>query len=238
MPNLVNPYMYPTVIPPSGDFEIVVFDSLAMTAVNTPAVTIDGYDPLEGDVVVAWAASTSSATVNAIASGWVNVLGGTTSAGPGDGTVQVACVYHVVTAGEETANTNSWSLTNLWNTPETGEVIAMVVRGADTTTVLDSANSAVDATVAPTHVLAGLTGTNLSTGSLVLSAVFPDQFDTYAAAPTGWTSITASSATNQGGHVYRRDTLTLAGADVLPTNITPSAANEYASITIAILVAP
>lgn len=236
MPNLVNPYRF-AVPPPPSDIEVVAFDSLAMTTTASPAVTIDGYDPAANDIVVAWVASTSGATVSAVASGWVNVLGGTTSAGPGDGTVQVACLYHVVTAGEETANTNSWTLTNLWNVTETGEVIAVVVRGADSTTVLDSAASAVDATIAATHILAGLTGANLSTGSLVLSAVFPDALETYTA-PSGWTSITATSGTNQGGHAFRRTAVTSAGVDVSPTNITPSSSDEYASITVALLEAP
>lgn len=236
MSNLVNPYFFTSSPPPSGNLEVVTFDTLPMTATNSPTVTIDGYDPVEGDVVITWVASSSGATVSSIATGWVNVLGSTVSAGPGDGTVQVACAYHVIDAAEDIANTNSWTLTDLWNTPETGETIAVVVRGADTLTVIDAANSAVDATLPSTHVLAGLTGADLSTGSLVLSAVFPDQMETYTT-PSGWTSITATSATNQGGNAYYRDALTQSGVDVLATNIAASAADEYTSITIAILEA-
>lgn len=234
MSNLVNPYFFTTVPPPSGNLAVVTFDTLPMTATNSPTVTIDEYDPVEGDVVIAYIASSTGATVSSVAAGWVNVLGGTVSAGPGDGTVQVACVYHVINSTEASANTNSWALTGLWNTPETGETIAVVVRGADTSIVIDAANFAVDATLPTTHVLAGLTGAELSTGSLVLSAVFPDQMETYTT-PSGWTSITATSATNQGGHLYSRDMLTLSGSDITATNVVASGADEYASITVAIL---
>ena len=235
----VNPYMFvsgaPT--PPSSSLSVVASRAEAMTATASPSFTVVGYTPVENDLVVLWNASTTSATLATVGSGWVNVLGGTNISTPADGTVAVACLAHVVTASEQSANTNSWTLTNLWNVTETGETIVVVVRGADPLNPIDSAAAAFNASPVTPHVLAGLTGTDLETGSLVMSGVFPDAMGTYSA-PVGWASVSATTAVNQGGEVFSRTDATLAGVDVTATNVVPSASDEYASITVAVKVAP
>lgn len=234
----VNPYMFATApLPPSGNLSVVAYRAEAMTATASPSFTVVGYTPVADDLVVFWNASTSGATLAVVASGWTNPLGGTSISTPADGTVAVACLVHVVTPAEVSANTNSWTFTSMWNTAETGETIVAVVRGADSANPIDASAVAFDPGVVTPHVLAGLAGAGLETGSLVLSGVFPDAFETYST-PAGWSLVTASTAVNQGGAVFSRDSATSAGVDVLATNVVPSSADEYASITLAVKASP
>jgi hypothetical protein len=228
---LVNPF----VMAGAAVFDIVAIGTAALTASNTPSVTFGGYTPALDDAVALFCASTSGAAIGAEGSGWANMFTAGTIVTPADGTVAIAGVTHRVTSGEVSAVTTTYSVPGLFNVTETGEVIGLVVRGAHAT-LLDSANSAFNASPVTPHVLPGLTGADLSNGSLVVSAVFPDAMETYST-PSGWTLVSATTGTNQGGAVFRRDTLTAAGVDITATNITPSASDEYASITIAIAAA-
>jgi hypothetical protein len=233
-----NPYLFASEPPPPGDWEVVMWDTDAINATASPVVTLTGYDPVEGDIVVAWFASSSSATLNTVLSGWANVLGGTTIADPGDGTCICACLLHPVTSGEEGADTNAWTFTGMWNVPETGTWIAGVFRNGDPTTPLMAAAAAVDSLPVATHTLAGVgSGSITASNGLVVSAVFPDTTETYTT-PAGWTNGIAAGGGLQGGNSYVRDTLTTSGVAVAATNITPSGANEYAGITVVLNKAP
>lgn len=225
----------PTAPPPSAGPTIVTQDAVSYNATPSPVVTIDGYDPVENDIVFAFVGSTTIVTA-AIPTGWVSVVADPFIVVPGDTTVVGMCLYHVVTAGEESAETNSWTLTDLFNTTEIGEIIAVVVRSADTTTVVDDFGTYFNESTSVTHVLPGLEGDNLSDNSLVLAVTFPDGLQTYAT-PAGWSPVETTTGTNMGGAVFQLDTLTEVGVDIPPTDVTASGLDEAVGITVAILVA-
>lgn len=206
----------------------------ALSASRSPSVTFSGTGPIENDIVVLFCSSTTTATIT-IPSGWDNALGGTTDVE--SDSHQMCCVYHVVTAGEDSANTVTFTATNLYDASETGEVVGVIVRLVNPSAPIDSANSTFDsANGATPHILASLVGTNLSDGSRVISAVAKDSTGTYTT-PAGWTALASRNA-NQGLAAFTRNTLTTASTNVTATNVTPSAGDEYASITIALAKVP
>lgn len=182
------------------------------------------------DVIVAWATSGAASSAITVPTGWVNVLGGNTIVTSDSHTL--CCVYHIVTSGE--SGTQNFQITNLWNATQTGIITpgAFLLRGVDTTTPLDSAGSTFSSANATPHVLAALTGANLSTGSLVVSLIAADATKTWTT-PSGWTVNPVATAAANIGRSWSRDALTTAGNNVAATNVTPSAGDEYASITVA-----
>jgi len=209
---------------------VCVAATAAITASRSPSVTFANYVPLQNDLIVFWASSTGTALTMTEPSGWVNPLGAGVDVE--SDSHQLVCAYHFVTSGEASAVTLTYTATNWYGATTTGNVIAVVLRGVDTTTPIDSANSTFSSTNTVTpSVLASLTGANLSTGSLVLSGVCLDGTGTFTT-PAGWNQI-ATSNTNQGKWVGYNTTLTTAGSNVSATNITPSVGDEYASITMA-----
>jgi hypothetical protein len=222
--------------PPTGP--TVVATDVTIGTASSPAATFDGYTPQQDDVVVLCAGTTLLTSPGiTVGSGWINPLGGNTIAAS-DAHSQ-CCVYHVVTAAEQSAVTTAYTATNLWNSnPGGSETHGLVLRGVDPANIVDAAASAFsNVNTATPHMLAGLTGASLSTGSLVVSFVIKDQTGAYSAAPTGWTLQTTSNTT-QGMAGLTRDALTTAGTDVTATAITPSAGDEYTSITVAFTAAP
>lgn len=217
----------------------VVSAVAAAVSTDTPAVTFPAtYIPTTNDLVVLWPSSTTTATVNTV-SGYTNPLGAGIDVE--SDAHEISIVYHLVTATEQTNTTRTYTITsagptNWYGNSETGDVSACIIRGNNTTTVVDDINSWNDTGNSTTpHVLAGLTGANLGTGSLVLSAVAKDGAGSYTT-PSGWTQL-VSDNNNQGKWLGMRNTLTTATTDVTATNITPNAGDEGASITIAILPA-
>jgi hypothetical protein len=201
-----------------------------LTASRSPSVTFSAA-PAAGDVIVLWSVSAAVAAVGTV-TGWDNVLGGTTVVAS-DAHTEV-CVLHVVTTAEANANTVTFTVTNLWSTAQTGSTVAGVWTAVDGTTPIDSAASTFSSTNGATpHVLAGLTGSNLSNNSQVVSAVAKDSLGTWTT-PAGWTARQAQNAANNGIAIFTRDTLTTAGTNVTATNITPNTGDEYASITVAL----
>jgi hypothetical protein len=165
-------------------------------------------------------------------SGWTNPLGAGVDVE--SDAHQLACAYHQVTAAEEAAVTTAYTATNWYGANVTGYVQGAVVRDVDRRTPIDSANSTFNSgnTTTP-HVLASLTGTNLTDGSRVLSSVAKDSTGAYSSVPAGWSQIRADN-TNQGRWLGYRAAVTATNVDVTATNITPSAGDEYASITLAL----
>ena len=216
----------------TGSF--VVASAAAALSTNDPAVTFTGYTPLENDIVVLFPSSTTVLGVVADASlpsGWSNPLGdGVEVNSDAHG---IACLIHTVTAAEESGGTTTYTATNALDAAETGNVTGCVIRGSSG---VDAANSTFNSgnTVTP-HVLASLPGGSLSDGSQVISCVAKDGTGAYSTDPTGWTGLVTSN-TNQGKWLGRRDALTTAGVDVSATNITPSAGDEYASVTLAFVI--
>jgi hypothetical protein len=207
---------------------VAISTTSTLTASRSPAITF-AESPVENDIIVIWVASTTTSTITD-PSGWTNLLGGTTDVE--SDSHQMCALYHVVTAAEDAANTVTWTLTNLYDAAETGAVAAVVVRngnpadplGGTPTSTFDSAN-----TVTPA-VLAQVTPD--VTGGLALSAVVQDSTASYTV-PTGW-SLKAYHNVNVGIAVFAYGTLTTAASAVGPTNVTPDAGDEYASISVVI----
>ena len=195
------------------------------TATRSPSFTFGSSDIQEGDLILAFPSSTNTATV-AMPSGWSNLLGGTTDVE--SDAHELSGGYHFVTSGE--VGQTSWTLTNWYDTTEVGNVVAILIRGAggidDVQSAFNSGN-----TVTP-HVLAGVTPT--ISGGMVISCVAKDGTGNYTSDPSGWT-IRQTSNTNNGKALLEYNTLTTAGVAVGPTNITPSAGDEYASITVVVV---
>jgi hypothetical protein len=206
------------------------------SAVRTVSTgTIASYTPAAGDIVVLWARAATGSGTATVPSGWVNPLGGNALAAAS--TVSVIAVYHVVTSAEATAVTTAWTLTNLWDANQTGAAYTAVLRGVDQVTVIDDFNSAINSTASTTHVLAGLTGTDLSNNSLVLSGVVGDGSSVYASAPSGWSFQVKSASAQNSGALLSLNAVTVAGTNVSATNITAGASQEYADITLAFSLA-
>jgi hypothetical protein len=112
--------------------------------------------------------------------------------------------------------------------------------GVDSSTPVDAVGSASDVNTVTPHVIAGLTGANLLDNSLVVTGAFSEG-DPHLHR-TFWVDF-AGSVVQQlraGGvattAVLTRDTLTSAGVNVAATNITPSAGDQYISITVAFAI--
>jgi hypothetical protein len=202
---------------------------------RSPTVTFTSWTPAENDVVVLFPSSTVTGHTITEPSGYVNPLGAGVDVETD--THQECCVYHLVTSGEASAVTMTYTATNLYGATVTGgNTFGIVLRGVDTTTPIDSANSKFSsANTATPHVLASLTGANLSTNSMVVSCVVKDLGGDYTTAPSGWTfQVQNAGGSAQAKALLTRDTLTTASSDVTATNITPNAGDEYASITLAL----
>jgi hypothetical protein len=198
------------------------------------SITFTSYTPVVDDIVVILAANGSTGSNLPLKSGWVNCHpSGASNVVASDSHV-AACHYHKVTSTEATNGTQTYSL-NAWPAGY-GDYAGIVLRGVDPTTPLDSSavgfNSANSATP---HVLPALTGANLSSNSLVLGFLNQDnQGSASWTTPSGWTQrIVAPTTVGTGGVIYARNTLTTAGTDVLATNVTPAAGQEYAAFTVA-----
>lgn len=202
------------------------------TASRSPAITFSNYTPIADDIVAFWAASGAAAAAATAPTNWVLPTPAAGANPVASDSHTQAFTYHVVTSGEASGGTVTYTATNLWNVAQTGNVVGAVLRGIDTTTPIDSIVSTFSSANAATpHVLAALTGTDLSTDSIVLSAVAKDGTGTYTT-PAGWAAVTSSN-TNQGHWLGYREGLTTSGTNVAATNITPSAGDEYCSITVA-----
>jgi hypothetical protein len=207
---------------------VAISTTATLTASRSPAITF-AESPVEDDIIVIWVASTTASAITD-PSGWTNLLGANTDVE--SDSHQLCAYYHVVTAAEDSANTVTWTLTNMYDATETGAVVAVVVRNGDPadplggtpTSTFDSAN-----TVTPA-VLAQVTPD--VTGGLVLSAVVQDSTASYTV-PTGW-SLKAYHNVNVGIAAFGYGTLTTASSAVGPTNVTPDAGDEYASISLVI----
>lgn len=202
----------------------VVSAASAAIATRSPSVTFDTAAQT-GDVVVLFPASTATGLAVTVPAGWVNVLGGTTDVE--SDSHQGGGAYHVVTSGE--AGTTTWTLTNWFAANQTGAVCGALIRSVDGTTPLNIAASTFNSTNTVTpHVLAGLTPT--TTDGLILSFVAKDATGAYSTTPAGY-SIVTSLNTNQGVALLRRVARSTSGVAVPAANITPSAGDEYLSIT-------
>lgn len=207
---------------PSTDPYVVDTAAAAISASRSPSLTF-AVAPLAGDVIVIWPSSTTTAAITD-PSGWVNVLGANTDIET-DAHEQ-CCLYHVVTAAEAAASTVTFTATNLYDVAETGAVVGAVVRNVNIADVLAGFQTADNSGAVTPHLLSAVTPD--VSGGLILSAVAKDTSGTYTTQPTDWTFI-ATSTTQK---LLRYNILSTSGVAVGPTNITPSASDEYISITV------
>lgn len=214
----------------------VVLNALGSTlsSSRSPGITFGAnVNPLENDMVLFFPSSGATPPLPMTTpSGWVNVATVETS------TVhQLCCFYHWVTAAEAAASTRIYTATNLYNANQAGNTAALLIRGVDTTTPIDLVSNVASAVSTTTpHTLPALTGTSLSNNSLVVGCVCKDGTGSYTT-PSGWTlQVTVASSTQKC--VYTRDALTVSGTNVSTTNVTPNAADEYASLNVALTKKP
>lgn len=205
----------------------------AVTASRTHTATFSGGVATD-DVIVFWGISGAAAGAITVPAGWENPLGGNTVVASDSHTM--ACVAHRVTLAEN--GLTSISCTNLWNAAITGAQMVIRVKGVDPTTMLMAGASSFSSTnTATPHVLAGIAAGSVTADyGYVVSCVASDGLATYTV-PGGWTGL-ASFNTNNGTHALRNNTLTTQNNAVAATNITPSAGDEYASITVILRNAP
>jgi hypothetical protein len=224
----------------------VGWGSAAITTGTGFSVTISAgtdagsvWDPAENDFIIVWVSSQSTISSSANTANWTNVLGNNVASNHTAAALGQAAWWHRVTSGEATANTTTYAET-VFTANETGNAGVMVVRGVHTTTPINVFNTIEVASVTP-HILAGLTSATSSqptvTDCLVVSCVAKDATGAYTNNPAGWTQASTFN-TNQGKWWGHRTAATTAGVDVAATNITPSAADEAMSITIALTPAP
>jgi hypothetical protein len=208
------------------------FGATQYTNTRSPSITF-GVSPIENDVLFVSVGAVGNETLTNEPTGWVNVLADGTYLDPGDATCKSVHMYHIVTAAEDSANTVTWTLTNTWNgATADGETVGVILRGVDTAAVVDASNSAVNAGTVTPHTLPSITGTDIgTTGGLVVSTVVKDGLGTYTT-PGTHTVITESTATNQGVWLGYHNTLVTASTNVTAVNITPSASDEYMSVSV------
>lgn len=215
----------------SGEIaQIMICDSGAsvQTTAN-PNMTFSStkWVPKTNDVVQLWVTLPTSATIT-VPAGWTNVLVGNTVVNSGQHTLY--CIYHLVTAAEETAGTLFYTA-NGTHTSATCTILGVVLRGVDPINPVDSAASTFSGTATATHVLAGLTGANLTDDSLVLSGLAADGTG-QPTPPDEWGVITGAGGTVQSNFLFSRNVRATAGVNVAATNVV-SPSDEYASITVA-----
>lgn len=202
----------------------------AITASRSPSVTFAG-PVLAGDLVILWASSTTTAQTMTEPSGWTNPLGAGVDVE--SDAHQEVCAWHLVTVAEDVADTVTFTATNWYGATTTGYVHGVLVRFVDAATPIAKAGSTFDSTNTVTpHVLANVADPD-ATGGLVLSSVAKDGTGAYATAVSGWSFLLASN-TNQGRCTLRKHALSVDGTPTGATNITPSAGDEYASITVVV----
>lgn len=210
--------------------QISICDSGAtVQTTNNPNMTFSAtkWQPKTNDLVELWVALPTSTTIT-VPSGWVNVFGGNTVVDSGQHTLY--CIYHLVTAAEETAATLFYTASGV-HTSATCTILGVVVRNVDPTNPIDSAASTFSATATATHVLASLVGSNLTDDSLVLSGLAADGTG-QPTPPDGWGTITGAGGTVQSNFLFSRNVHTTAGVNVAATNVV-SVSDEFASITVA-----
>lgn len=230
------------VITQPGIMPTVVGSVATANNVVSPSFGFGNYaNPTAGDVIVAvvGCGAVTAGAATTIPSGWVNChpSGGNNRAEAD--TCQTNMAYHVVTTTEDTNNTLTYTLTNLFSGLQNWSGVAIALRGVNQSTPIDSAvaffNSANTATP---HTFSLLAGADLSTGSIVVGALSNDGGETYASDPAGWTRRGyQANATNSATICETRDAATVAGTDVTATNITPSVGDEYAGFTVAFAAA-
>lgn len=213
---------------------VVGFVTTTVT-VSTAAFTFPGsYTPQENDLVLSLPSSQSTMAVAADSAGWINVLGSGNEHNAG-AACGMAALYRWVTAADESGVNRTYNPFALLGA-ENGDHHAYAIRGANLTTPIDAYATALGATAVTPHTVPGLPGASLSSGSLVIATVAKDGSGVYSSTPAAYGSAWQSN-TIQGRWSGEHDNATTAGVDVTAYTVTPSSADEYVAMTIAIAAA-
>ena len=200
------------------------------SAINDVVITIPA-PALEDDVIIVHLAVSSGAFTQNATAGWTNLLGvDNTQIAISDATAGGVLMYHVIDAAEEAASTVSWTMTDVFNVPESGDVLGTVWRDLDTAALLHTSNEAENASNITPHVLAGIpSGSITLNGGPVLTWILKDQLGTWTT-PSGVSLVTSSNVLS-GTALYLHDATSASGVAVNAITITPSSADEYLSLT-------
>lgn len=213
-------------------------DNGVFSSTRSPATGTLSFTPQLNDVVVLVATMPQvGATAITVPVGWVNPLGSVLST-PSNGRMVV--VYHQVDAGEVSAVTTSWTVTNLFDATKSGRAIAFVVRGTDPTapigvTANGSGNSS--SWVLP-NLLPMKTG-GLVCGMGFINAITTGRSVTTPSAP--WSTI-AGLYTNAGssrtGFTMQCSTPTVSNVAFSGVSLAISGADDWVSAAISFAPVP
>jgi hypothetical protein len=213
---------------------IVAFKGVSQPSANSRSLTLPTtWTPQVDDRLVLCGGSDQLITTINVTSPWINPLGGSTYVASDQHCM--CAVHRLITSAEAAAATRTYTASGLFSPSRAGIAGGFVVRGVDPTTPIDDisvAFSSVD--TANPHSIPGLPGSNVGTGSLVVSCAYPDGAETYPGAADYTTLIAqATGAAGRSFWLGSRDTLTTAGVDVAATPITPSVGDEFVAMTFA-----
>lgn len=179
---------------------------------------------VEDDILVAFVSATDGAATTDV-SGWTNVLGANVEVDPGDGSLTCVMVYHRVTAAEAATPPSPWTITNLWNATESGQITVVVLRGVVTSGELVGAASGSNASAVTPWVIPTVTP---SDACQIIAGVAGDGTQTQTT--PGTHTLQASGSTTQSNYLYSDNDLGMNGVGTGTTNVTPSGSDEYVSI--------
>jgi len=235
--NLINPYRFPTA-PPGGGSQpsLIAVGTGTITSASDAVGGFSSYTPALNDFILLVSSTQTTMAITADVSGWVNILGtgGEYNVGSALGT---SYLYHWVDAGEVSAVTQIYTCAAIYSpSTETGYTHAFAVRGVSTSNPIDHIANFSEATAVTPHATPVLPGASLSNNSLVIVGTARDgaSGSGYGTQnPTGFTQQ-LSTATNNDRWSGTYNSPTTAGVDVPSVNLTPLAADEYASWAIAL----
>lgn len=201
-----------------------------LVASRSPSITYSTA-PATDDVLI-WFISGGTDFTPTVPGDWENPLGGNVYEFSTQNTGMM--IGHRVTSGEAGSSTVTWTLTNFFATTETGNITSVVLRGVQSTgAIFDVGAAGSSSTNVTPFVLPQVTPTN--TGDMVVAGVGKDTTGTYTD-PSGWTVRSTQNYTC-GAWLGTYDTATTASSAVGPTNITPSASDQYAAISAVVIAA-
>lgn len=166
--------------------------------------------------------------------GWANALSSSAGSPSGANTV---VVYHLVTAGEVSAATTSWTLTNLFDSSESGRQVSFVVRGVNPAAPIDVSagaggvgNPFTSPSLAPTKtgclVVAGGGGNSFSTST------------TYGSPSAPWSSVAGLYSGTNLAFVAQCSTPTVSGVAFPGLGLSVSRSDDWAAATVAFAPIP
>lgn len=208
---------------------IVASETRLGSNIRTVSATFTGYTPQAGDLILIFAVVPTDDGVpsTTVPSGWSTLV----QVGNAGGSL--SSVYHVVTSGEASAATTTYTATNYYNLAKNWRSVSCVVRGGDPLNLIDAIGTTNGGNASP-HPTAALSGADLVSGSLALAVVGSgDSPRAYSGAPSGW-SLIVQNDSGVGIAMWARTAATTAGVGVPSENVTIDTAAWYTSISVAV----